>query len=197
MEKMRRDLIKEWKETLNFMLVTSAILSAIVTAFIVKSIEELGSDLDEDIIGVLLYGSNYTVPAFSPSSSSIAVNSLFIASLCVSILATFATILALQWVSLYTVHAKGNVPMTPYTTKIYLPGTKRAILWSFPGIIRSLPIFLHVSVFLLFTGLTTWMFELDKRMGYIVLVVFALATLLYFATTAVALSHSRQALRLL
>lgn len=187
MEKMRRDLIKEWKETLNFMLVTSAILSAIVTAFIIKSIEELQPDLDEDIIGILLQGSNYTFSSFSPTPSSIAANSLFIASLCVSIIATFTTILALQWVSLYTVHAKANVPMP----------TEKAFSWSFPRIIRLLPWLLHVSVFLLFAGLAAWVWGLDVRMWGIISGVLSVAILLYGAAAAVMLSHSHRSFQLL
>lgn len=184
------ELIKDWNDSLNFLLVfvsnhsylplptynspKAAIFAAVLTALIVESMRLLREDPQETTNALLFQISNqlanttipayHTIPFIVPTYAVI-VNAFLFASICCSLVAALAAVLALQWVNEYdarieTVDAKKRALIRHFR----FLGVKT---WKMGEIIAMLPLLLHASVFLFFAGIVVWMYNLHLVMYYI------------------------------
>ncbi|KIM23320.1 hypothetical protein M408DRAFT_77782, partial [Serendipita vermifera MAFF 305830] len=200
------ELIKDWNDSLNFLLVfvskpvtlfqymslikrQAAIFAAVLTALIVESMRLLRED-PQDVTNALLLQisnqlSNRTIPAyhqtaFEPPAFAVIVNALLFASICCSLIAALAAVLALQWVNEYdaridTVDAKKRALIRHFR----FLGVQT---WKMGEIIAMLPLLLHASVFLFFAGIVVWMNNLHPLMYYICIGGAAIAATFYTVT---------------
>ncbi|KIM29825.1 hypothetical protein M408DRAFT_37804, partial [Serendipita vermifera MAFF 305830] len=108
--KVDNELVKDWKESLNSLLLFAAIFAAVLSAFIIESKKMLEPDQTKRLAETLaLYFSNignlssvsFNQPDFVPMPGAVSINCLLFASLGTSLGAAFVSVLALQWVMDY------------------------------------------------------------------------------------------------
>lgn len=122
----------------------------------------------------------YEETGFEPPQTAIIINALLFASLCCSLVAALAAVLALQWVNEYdaridTVDAKKRAIIRHFRFLGVLQ-------WKMGEIIAVLPLLLHASVFLFFAGIIEWLGTLHDVVFYICLGGACLA-MVFYATT--------------
>ncbi|KIM27204.1 hypothetical protein M408DRAFT_71641, partial [Serendipita vermifera MAFF 305830] len=170
-KKVDRELVKDWTDSLNSLLVFAAIFSAVLTAFIIESKNLLEQDSTETMVDVMIFYTNsrangtfteYTRPDFSPSVAAIWINCLLFGSLGASLVAALATVVALQWVVEFDAATSrgGSSPRDRATRRQYrYAGVKK---WGMGGVIAFLPQLMYFSVALFFAGMIQWMMILDN-----------------------------------
>lgn len=132
---------------------------------------------------------NNTTPPFDADvfevpRYAIIVNALLFSSLCCSLVAALAAVLALQWVNEYdaridTVDAKKRALIRHFR----FLGVET---WKMGEIIAVLPLLLHVSVFLFFAGIIQWLNRLHSVVFYICVGGAAVAMSFYTVTVILA-----------
>lgn len=193
--KVDTELVKDWKDSLNFLLVFAAIFAAVLTAFIIESKKLLEQDPTELLVDiVVLYlssGGNYSTipterPPFNPSSSAISINSLLFASLGASLVAALASVIALQWVNEYdaAITRGGSSPEDRAMRRQFR--FAGATAWNMGELIAALPLLLYSSVALFWIGAILWIWTINTTVGYIVAGGAVLAFLFYASTTLIA-----------
>lgn len=166
-----------------------------LTAFIIESKSHLEQSSTDVMASVMLFYTNnvltgahgpYNQVPFSPPSWAIFVNCAFFASLCASIVAALASVVALQWVGEYdaAITRGGSSPKDRFMRRQLRFGGVRS--WKMGEIIAAIPLLLYISVLLFFIGLIQWMWIIQRAVGYIVLVGGASAFTFYFASTMAA-----------
>ncbi|PVF97755.1 hypothetical protein CPB86DRAFT_706511, partial [Serendipita vermifera] len=158
-----RELIKDWNESLNLLLIFTALYSSVLTAFIIESMKLLEEDPADTTLNVLLVMSNQlanrSLPAFEriefkAPRYAIIVNGLFFTSLSCALIAALLAVLALQWVANYDMGLNTSSPR------------KRALqrhmrwmgveTWKMQELISSLPLIIFVALILFFVGIAHW-----------------------------------------
>ncbi|KDQ13072.1 hypothetical protein BOTBODRAFT_402100, partial [Botryobasidium botryosum FD-172 SS1] len=111
-EERDKEMIKEWNDSMDNLVLFATLFSAIVTAFLVESYQGLSED-SADVTNALLrwqIAASQGIPqsfdplqpsTFEPSSHIIRVNCLWFASLVISLGVTVVTVLAKQWIDDY------------------------------------------------------------------------------------------------
>ncbi|KAG8751479.1 hypothetical protein FRC14_007830, partial [Serendipita sp. 396] len=188
-----KEMLEECAENLNGLLIYAGLFSAVLTAFIIESIDLLQEDPQEAALAVLIVLSQqlnnstsppYTKPDFTAPKYAVVVNSCFFASLICSLLSALAAVLVLQWIKAY-----GN--------KLAIPDVKKRVMrrhlrytgfsrWNMVNIVAALPIILLISVSLFFVGLLVWMWSINVIIGKITLVGGVVGLVLYLFTGLVA-----------
>lgn len=158
------ELIKDWNDSLNTLLIFAALYSAVLTAFIIESMRLLQEDPAIVTRDVLLAISNQlannTIPAFEPTTFvapayAIRINYYFFLSISSSLIAALGAVLALQWVGSYDAGLNQSSPQDRALQRHfrYLGVDK----WKMVQIIAFLPGLIFISLFLFFVGLAEWM----------------------------------------
>lgn len=150
----------------------AGLFSAVATAFIIESYKQLQPDYDRYIAGALYValsaarnGSSIieigpsTLDFGEPSdvtitSSSRWVNGLWFMSLAVALAVALLCILVKQWLEEYKSRTSGSFETTRLWARrreFYFTGVRE---WHVPGLISTLPLLLHVALFLFFAGLS-------------------------------------------
>ncbi|TDL17752.1 hypothetical protein BD410DRAFT_754070, partial [Rickenella mellea] len=109
-DKYDKDLVHNWRDDMDSLLIFAALFSASVTAFVIESYNNVIQDTGEVIISVLLQISQQIAngtqaaavrPSFQPASIDIAVNILWFLSLAFSLTCALAAVLVRQWARQY------------------------------------------------------------------------------------------------
>ncbi|KIM32245.1 hypothetical protein M408DRAFT_20563, partial [Serendipita vermifera MAFF 305830] len=109
-KKVDTELVNDWRDSLNSLLLFAAIFAAVLTAFITESKKMLEQDPTEVLVDVMVFVTNnlangthtpYLREEFLPNSTAVIINSLLFASLSASLIAALASVVALQWVADY------------------------------------------------------------------------------------------------
>ncbi|KIM29772.1 hypothetical protein M408DRAFT_67442, partial [Serendipita vermifera MAFF 305830] len=168
-KKVDTELVKDWRESLNSLLLFAAIFAAVLTAFVIESKKLLEQDPSAVMADVMIFYTNnlangthmpYMGRSFEPSPSDITVNCLFFASLSVSLVAALASVVALQWVADYdaAITRGGSSPEDRAKRRQFRYAG--IVSWKMGEIIAALPLLLYCSVVLFFVGLFLWMWAL-------------------------------------
>ncbi|KAG8815120.1 hypothetical protein FRC19_001253 [Serendipita sp. 401] len=191
-----KELIKEWNDSLNTLLIFAALYSAILTAFIVESMKLIQEDLSETSRDVLLVISrqlaNNTVAAFQPGSFvaqkwAIRVNFYFFAAISCTLVTTLTTVLALQWVGSY---GAGLNPSSPEGRALQRHFRHREMeQWHMVQIIAFLPALIYIALFLFFIGLAEWMWNVHQGVAKVIIVGLVCGAILFLMTTAISMVY--------
>ncbi|KAG8941199.1 hypothetical protein FRC03_004746, partial [Tulasnella sp. 419] len=175
---------------LDTLLIFAGLFSAVNTAFIVESYQDLRPSSMERTNALLLQiiqrMNNATFaeqePPFVASSTSVVVNQLFFASLSCSLLAAFGAVLGKQWLNEYQHTGKHRSPLARgmQRHKKFL-GMES---YHFDFIIQTLPTLLQISLVLFLVALVIWLWEIDHRVSAVVLG-FGLVGLLFYAIATI------------
>ena len=110
------------------------------------------------------------------------VNILWFISLCLSITCALAATLVQQWARKYlsTTQLQSS-PQRRARVRTYL--FQGVVRFRLDTVVNSVPLLLHLSVFLFFTGLVEFLFLLDNTLAYIILACVAVCAVAYVALT--------------
>ncbi|TDL17230.1 hypothetical protein BD410DRAFT_730288, partial [Rickenella mellea] len=109
-DKFDRDLVHNWRDDMDSLLIFAALFSASVTAFVIESYKAVLQDTGEVTISVLLQisqqlsnGTSLAAvrPAFQADSASLTVNIFWFLSLAFSLACALAAVLVRQWARQY------------------------------------------------------------------------------------------------
>ncbi|TDL19744.1 hypothetical protein BD410DRAFT_874078, partial [Rickenella mellea] len=110
-EKYDKDLVHNWRDDMDSLLIFAALFSASVTAFVIESYNSLVQDPGEVTISVLLQISQQIAngthavaavrPSFQPATIDVAINILWFLSLAFSLACALAAVLVRQWARQY------------------------------------------------------------------------------------------------
>ncbi|KIM31831.1 hypothetical protein M408DRAFT_21040 [Serendipita vermifera MAFF 305830] len=174
-KRVDHELIKDWRESLNSLLVFTAIFSAILAAFIIESKKMLEQDPVELLVRMTLLNANnnirnlsnplLTQPDFEPTAVAITVNCLLFASLGASLVAALASVVALQWVADYdaAITRGGSSPEDRAKRRQFR--FAGVVDWKMGEIIATLPLLLYSSVALFWAGIIQWIYSIHPTVG--------------------------------
>ena len=169
----------------------AALFSAIVTAFLITSLNDLGPNYQQQS-ALLLYQSlngrdpnqasmsDPTAP-FQPSSSAIAVNCLWSVSLSASLGASFIAVICKEWLAEYNSSTNIAVDLLQACWRQH----RFLILHKLKihSIISLLPPLLHSSVIFFFAGAVVYFWQIDMRVAAIYLVAGGIFCTTYLIST--------------
>ncbi|KAN0137389.1 hypothetical protein V8E53_004834 [Lactarius tabidus] len=192
-EKQDKDVIESWKGDTDGILVFTGLFSATVATFIVESYQNLSpnpTDTTNALLGQITQqlvnissGTPVTIlPAqsnqpFKPTASAVRVNVLWFASLVLSLTCALSATLMQQWARRYKELAQHHgAPHRRGRIRAYIfDGIRK---FGMARAVATMPLLLHISVFLFFAGLVEFLFPTDSTVSYTTLglvVAFALA----------------------
>jgi len=163
--------------------------------FIVESYKKLSPDSSDTTTGLLnqisqqLAGfQNNTYPppqdlaSFTPSTAILFVNAVWFLSLIIAIVSAFYVMLVQQWTRRYNqtlAELSSNQEPERVRSSLFLGAQKYRLLHA----VGLIPLPLHVSVFLFFTGLIVFLYTISHAMAIVVTVAVVSIGLLYIALT--------------
>ncbi|KAI0287306.1 hypothetical protein BC826DRAFT_972305 [Russula brevipes] len=194
-DKVDRALVESWKADMDGILIFSGLFSAIVTAFLIDSYKGLQPDfgsantnLTAQVAILLARSTNQTDPVLPPmptpnsQTAYLTINVLWFLSLTCSLLCALAATLVQQWSRTYLQGTEERFnPHQRTRMRTYLQqGVQK---FHFSELVDAIPMLLHVALFLFFTGLLVFLFNLDTTLARILLVFIVPAFFLYALLT--------------
>ncbi|KAK0489959.1 hypothetical protein EDD18DRAFT_561564 [Armillaria luteobubalina] len=187
------DMLAEWRDTIDVLLVFAGLFSAVLTTFVVQTSQNMQPDysqastflLLEILKATALNGSQTAIPSsptdlFSPSRSDEWLNSLWFVSLTLSLIAALVAVLIKQWLHQYVaVVSDSSARDRARIRHMRFAGLQT---WQVPVIIELLPVLLHVSLALFFAGLAIFLFSLNMKVAWLVSIISAATYMTYVIT---------------
>ncbi|KAJ3963722.1 hypothetical protein EV361DRAFT_813092, partial [Lentinula raphanica] len=174
------DLIKGFKDSMDAVLIFAAFFSAVVTSFLIATISSLQPDYGQitavllvEQVNLLRAAGNQTIinsipqsqvdlETASPGANDLWINSLFLASLSLSLATALLSVLVKQWLQSYNTVSSGNAKEKAFIYQFRFMGL---IKWKVFEIIGILPLILHISLGLFLTGLSLYISELHNALS--------------------------------
>ncbi|KAJ7743544.1 hypothetical protein B0H14DRAFT_2406948, partial [Mycena olivaceomarginata] len=168
-------LLRQWNQNLDTMLIVATLFSAVVAAFVIDTFHDLGpsaqdltNDLLLDVVQALknpqLNTSQPDVkpPKFVPSPNDVWVNGLWFISLACSLGDAAIAMLIKQWLNAYSAGLPASHQLR---TRMRQHRFNALIKWKTPQIIGFLPFALSVCVMLFLAGLSILLFSLNNMIA--------------------------------
>ncbi|KAJ3533832.1 hypothetical protein NM688_g7229 [Phlebia brevispora] len=176
------DTIEDYKEDIDTLLVFTGLFSAVLTAFVVESYQQLSPDPMAPVVKLLEHiagqTQNYTITsntinstfsptaeieaAFEPPLSAVRVNQLWFASLAITLITASFAMLVKQWLREYLAMAYTS-PHDRIRARQYRHPSLQA--WKVLEIAGILPLLLQVALGLFFLGLCFFTFSVNAGVG--------------------------------
>ncbi|KAJ7469809.1 hypothetical protein B0H11DRAFT_2192939 [Mycena galericulata] len=142
-------LLRQWNQNLDTMLIVATLFSAVVTAFVIETFQDLGPSAQDLTNGLLLdvvqaiknpqlnnSQANVEPPEFVPSSNNVWINGLWFTSLACSLGDAAIAMLIKQWLNAYSF----GLPASPQLRSRMRQHRFNALIrWKTPEIIGFLP----------------------------------------------------------
>ncbi|KAH7098268.1 hypothetical protein BKA62DRAFT_375160 [Auriculariales sp. MPI-PUGE-AT-0066] len=169
-------MLEGWNKTLDILLIFAGLFSAVSTTFIIESYSALQPDYNAytaNILFVLATSQSSSSPMpnipppdeFTITGATRWTNGLWFTSLVLSLSVALLSILAKQWLDEYRARISGPFQSARYWARrraLFFRGLKA---WHLPAFISTLPVLLHISLFLFFGGLVLFLWPLDKAIA--------------------------------
>ncbi|KAF8887417.1 hypothetical protein CPB85DRAFT_292067 [Mucidula mucida] len=197
--KFDSDMVEDWRDALDVLLVFAGLFSAVVSTFVAQSSQTLQVDFSEvtanlmfEVIHLqraMLNGATsdegIAHSALSPdtpvhvSSTSTFVNALWFTSLALSLTTALLAVLTKQWIHQYLATSSGTPRDRCRTRQFRYEDLKE---WHVPLIIGILPVLMHVALGLFFGGLVVYVRALSTPIAIVVGAIAFFAFVSYFGT---------------
>ncbi|KDR78370.1 hypothetical protein GALMADRAFT_1317448 [Galerina marginata CBS 339.88] len=193
---LKKDKIwcEAWKDEVQNLLIFAGLFSAVVTAFIIESYRNLQPNQDDAIISLLsqiatrLDNSTFTLPSstvslstFTPTPSSIRVNTFWFLSLVLSLTTVLVGIVSLQWLREHQSYPN----LTPKQTyALFNMRAESLQKWYVPRIFTLLPLLLQSALVLFLGGMIDFLLAFGDIIAIPVSVVIG-STVFFLAATTV------------
>ncbi|KAI0295596.1 hypothetical protein B0F90DRAFT_1144206 [Multifurca ochricompacta] len=201
-EKYDETLVEKWKGDMDGILIFTGLFSATVSAFIIDGYKYLSRNSNDTTVQLLTQITQqlsasatgsvppppFTLPPFNYPSSMLKVNILWFLSLGLSVSCALAATLIQQWARNYLLTTRlPSSPQRRARVRTYLfQGLHKFRLDS---IVNTVPILLHASVFLFFTGLVEFLFQITNTVAYIFLSFVIVCAIVYIGLTLLPLFY--------
>ncbi|KAH8982898.1 hypothetical protein EDB92DRAFT_1620088 [Lactarius akahatsu] len=194
-EKHDKIISDGWKDDANGVLVFTGLFSAIVAAFIIESYRKLSPDSGDQTVFFLqqisqqlsgLANGTYVrpqdYPTFSPSTSIVCVNAMWILSLIVSLTCALLALLMQQWARQYVqLPLLGTTPRERARVQYFLHLGLKPIPMS--NVVELISTLLHLAMFMFFTGLVVFLFTVTRKIATITSVSVGISIIAYIVPT--------------
>ncbi|KAJ7895049.1 hypothetical protein B0H13DRAFT_1463005, partial [Mycena leptocephala] len=181
-----KNLADLFNSDLDPLLIFAGLFSAILSAFLIEIRKGLQEDLQSitnSLLVVLIQGQhNVTAPAmpslstFVPSASTRWVNGLWFTSLVFSLVSALGASVAKGWVTQFSSTISGSSWPDASLHCQRFRGLER---WHLKLIIQFLPILIHIAFFLFAAGLIILLFQDDRAIALMILLLTASAGAVY------------------
>ncbi|KAJ7893513.1 hypothetical protein B0H13DRAFT_1625216, partial [Mycena leptocephala] len=168
-------LLRQWNQNLDTMLIVATLFSAVVTAFVIETFQDLGpsaqaltNDLLVDVLQALKNPQlntsqpNVEPQKFVPSPNNVWVNGLWFTSLACSLGDAAIAMLIKQWLNAYSAGLPASHQLR---SRMRQHRFNALIRWKTPQIIGFLPFALSVCVMLFLAGLSILLFSLNDTIA--------------------------------
>ncbi|KAF9069423.1 hypothetical protein BDP27DRAFT_1222677, partial [Rhodocollybia butyracea] len=169
-----QQLLQQWNQNLDTMLIVATLFSAVVTAFVIETIQGLGpssQDLTNSLLLDIVQGIKNTSlnttqtqaeTDFVVSPTNVWVNGLWFTSLACSLGDAAIAMLIKQWLNAYS----AGLPASPQLhARMRQHRFNALIRWKTPEIIGFLPFALSICVMMFLAGLSVWLFSLNNTIA--------------------------------
>ncbi|KAK0186807.1 hypothetical protein F5146DRAFT_936088 [Armillaria mellea] len=184
------NMLAEWRDTINVLLVFAGLFSAVLTTFVVQTSPNMQPNYNEASMlllfeifkATILNSSQISISSsptnfFSPSHSDEWTNSLWFVSLTLSLITALVAILVKQWLHQYiAIISNSSTCDRARIQHLWYAGLQ---MWQVPMIIGLLPVLLHVSLALFFAGLSIFLFSLGMKVVWLVSIISAATYMAY------------------
>lgn len=168
----------------------AGLFSAILSAFLIEVRKGLHQD-PQDVTNMLLRtvilqlqnATPLSIPCndcFQPEAHDVAVNILWFCALTFSLVGALGAVLAKGWVAVYASYSNGTSASDACARQLRY---NNIIAWQLPIVILSIPIFLHIALFLFFAGLVVLLLFDSAWIAYSTLAIIIIVTMLYVFIT--------------
>ncbi|EIW55906.1 uncharacterized protein TRAVEDRAFT_128690, partial [Trametes versicolor FP-101664 SS1] len=190
-----KETVQAWNTDLDSILIfvrlirwmQAALFSSALTTFIIESYRNLQPDptsvlLQAILVELMMTRDPATAPStlvqqFKVAASAVRVNVYWFTSLILSLSTALIAILAKQWVN-YLLAGLSPVPSSRARHRQYrMDGMRR---WNLPAVLSFLPVLLHISLLLFFTGLVDFIWGLNDTVAIISAVLVCITAFVYF-----------------
>ncbi|ESK94213.1 hypothetical protein Moror_8323 [Moniliophthora roreri MCA 2997] len=186
------DMVKNWKEDLDTLLVFAGLFSAVVTAFVIESYQWLSED-PADVTVVLLKQISQQLRDqsvdvteagsgdFRPETSSVLINCLWFLSLILALVSSLLALLCKEWLR---EHMRDIHTGTSLET-LALRQLRRDSLdkWRVPELVATTPILLELALMFFFAGILYLSWTRHFALFLVCMIAVGLGTGLYVTTT--------------
>ncbi|KAF7341277.1 hypothetical protein MVEN_01863800 [Mycena venus] len=200
-EKYNKGLVESWKSDMQGMLIFAGLFSASLTAFLTESYKTLNVDSGDATVQLLARisqqleasanGSKFPVPpsaSFTPATSSLICNALWFISLGLSLTCALIATLLDQWARDFLHRSEiRSVPLIwarIFSYRYY--GLKR---FNMHTVVEIIPLLLHASLFLFFSGLVAFLIPVDLIMTAIASLILLAVVTIYVVFTLLPLQY--------
>ncbi|KAK7030391.1 hypothetical protein VNI00_014135 [Paramarasmius palmivorus] len=185
------DMVKNWKEDIDTLLVFAGLFSAVVTAFLIESYKWLSEDPADTTVVLLkqisqqLNNGNTSSPSnseqeFSVAPSAVRINCYWFLSLILSLTSGLFALLCKQWLREHRRDTPTRTPSEALALRHIRSQSLRR--WGVPSFLSALPILLEIALLLFFAGVLDLLSSLHHIPFILVAVVVGLSAMLYFLT---------------
>ncbi|KAI0290963.1 hypothetical protein BC826DRAFT_955940 [Russula brevipes] len=179
-DKHDTELAGTWRGQTDAMLIFTGLFSAVVSAFIIETYKMLLPDNSDTIVVLLTQlvaqsqpngGTSSTIPsagpaqaAFKPSAIAIRINILMFLSFFLSLTCALMSTLIQQWAREYLQYSQLSAPPQKRArVRAYL--FQGLTKFQMRKMVESIPVLLHISVFLFFFALSEFLRTVDHTVG--------------------------------
>ncbi|KAF9026231.1 hypothetical protein BDZ89DRAFT_41990 [Hymenopellis radicata] len=176
------DMVENWRDGLDMLLVFAALFSGVVTTFVVQTSQSLRVDyaqvtatlmlrlihvqvaISEGASALVAELGHHTDPSdsFQAKSVDLWVNGLWFTSLVLSLTTTLVAVLTKQWINEYMILPTGTPRDRSRIRHFRFIGLQQ---WHVPLIIGLLPVLMHISLGVFFAGFIIFLCSLSYAMA--------------------------------
>ncbi|KIM20608.1 hypothetical protein M408DRAFT_30212 [Serendipita vermifera MAFF 305830] len=181
-----KELTDLWNNSLDSLLIFAGLFGGILTAFLIESRKDLQEDPQQYLLKQILFTLQQSnadpalLESFQPDPLSIHVNGLWFSSFTLTLLSALGGVLAKGWLAKYNPATRRERAVDAYDRQLRV---LRAQQWKLAPIITTIPLLIQVSLFLFFAGLILQILGNKIQIWLVVVVLVALAVLLYIFST--------------
>ncbi|ESK89197.1 hypothetical protein Moror_5204 [Moniliophthora roreri MCA 2997] len=188
------EMVKNWKEDIDTLLVFAGLFSAVVTAFVIESYQWLDKDPADTTVALLTQISkqlsNSSVPfdeslstsTFHASALSVRVNTFWFLSLILSLTSGLFALLCKQWLREHRRDLPTNSPGEALGLRHM---RERSLeIWGVPSFLAALPILLELALLLFFAGVVDLLWSLHHVPFIVASIAVGISAGMYAITTA-------------
>ncbi|KAF7341285.1 hypothetical protein MVEN_01864600 [Mycena venus] len=200
-EKYDKGLVESWKSDMQGMLIFAGLFSASLTAFLIESYKTLNVDSGDATVQLLARishqlegsadGSTLPIPSplsFTPTTASVVCNALWFISLGLSLSCALIATLLDQWARDFLHRSEiRSAPFIRARIFSYLYyGLKRFHMHT---VVEIIPLLLHASLFLFFSGLVAFLIPISRIMTIIAALILLIVIVTYSVLTLLPLQY--------
>ncbi|KAK7047079.1 hypothetical protein VNI00_006739 [Paramarasmius palmivorus] len=175
------EMLGGWRDTIDVLLVFAGLFSAVVTTFVVQTTQSLSPDytqisasLLQELVAIqrasalgqsvaTIQKSALSIGSETYSSTDVWVNALWLVSLCFGLSTALIAVLVKQWIQAYMTTISGTPRDRALIRQYRYMGLQR---WKVSFIVGTLPILLHLALFIFLAGLVVFLSPLHSAISW-------------------------------